>query len=99
MLLTIEEILKQYGPFTLLTRGQADALCSEGKANHVFCVIEGESDEPETSEEDEPVIPPWYGCVGFHIVNVLERYQSAKPMPFELECDDVYFVDNELPAP
>ena len=99
---SLEKAIADYGPFTLIDREEADRLVKGGQGDLIFCIMEGdEPEEPEGAEDDPNYEPPdteWIGLVGYHIVNIIERYRATKPMPFNLLVPDVWYTDG-LPSP
>lgn len=73
--ISLEKLLEQYGPAKLIDRTKADELCKAGEWSRVLCVH-------RTSED------VLYGSIGFHVVDVDERYELGKPVPETLT--DVY---------
>lgn len=75
----LEDVVTKYGPVRRIDRTRADELCRDGKAGQVLCI--------HRSSEDV-----LYGSIGFHVVNVDERYELAKPASTDLiiyGCADV----------
>jgi hypothetical protein len=66
------DLLGAYGPAKLIDRARANELCQAGEAGRVFCLHRTDSDV-------------MYGSVGFHMVDVDERFELSKPAPLDLE--------------
>ena len=77
--LSLEKLIQRYGPLKPIGRDRADQLCQTGHAGRVFCL----------HRTNDGVL---YGQIGFHIVDVDERYEMPKLAPLNLDiygCADV----------
>lgn len=79
--ITLEHLIEEYGPIKLIDRARADELCRNNEAGRVFCLH-------RTNDDDV-----LYGDIGYHIVDVDERYELAKPAPLDLDVYDCADVD------
>lgn len=109
---TTKQLLEMYGPFTLIKRAREAELMEAGKFQHVLTILSFERAYADLSKEDRPTgkelrdmgetkdtysEPGFEGCVGHHLVNVHEIYESAKPMPEDLiiKDEDLQFGDED----
>lgn len=112
---TTTKLVEQFGPLKTLSREREFQLLQEGKHLHIFTVIGTDVGYDDLSEEDRPSDAEledrgetkdeysalvYHGCVGHHIVNVFEIFETSKPMPEDLviEDEDFHFGDDGLPA-
>lgn len=100
MALTLQQLVKKFGPAKLINREREAELLKQGKAKHILALIgtdvgwddldpDNRPDEDELKDmgyEKEDYSQLVYSTVvGHHIVNVSELYEMAKPMPLNLE--------------
>jgi hypothetical protein len=76
---TTEQLIAEFGNPKIASRERANQLCSEGKQNFLFCVMNNGGNP----------LGPDYGETGMHIVNVMERYEFDKELPAGLYVDEV----------
>lgn len=110
-LMDSEEFAAKYGPFQELTQAESMRLARAGYENRIFAVIGTEipwadapkKDRPSRKElldmgYDDPYAYTWLQydiALGFHIVNVEDRYLAARPIPEELDYRvDVYNMED-----
>lgn len=75
----LEALLISHGPAKRISRARADELCAAGEGGRVLCV----------HRTGDDVL---YGSIGFHMVDVDERYELVKPASYDLQvygCDDL----------
>lgn len=111
----VKELVEKYGPVTKIWRQREQELINQGKENHIFTIVGTDVGYDDLSEEDRPteeelsqrgytkdeyVETIQEGFVGRRVVNVLDIYETAEPMPRDLEIknDDIWFEGDGLPA-
>jgi len=75
--------LLSFGPWKEITKAEAMA---ESPA-HVLTVVEGGDD-----------CDGWFAQSGFHYVNALMYFRSTKPLPTDLNVEDVWLDENNSPV-
>jgi hypothetical protein len=101
-LYTVEELVRQFGPFKLIDRARESELYAEGKGKHVFTVTSTDVSWEDLPEDDRPSLkelremgytreeysePRYYGESGSRLVNMHEIFESSKPMPEGIEVN------------
>lgn len=111
---TTERVVKEFGPIKQIDRARESELMQSGKWRHVLTLVSHEVGYLDLPEEDRPsdqdlkdqettkedfTTTGYTACVGHHIVNVSEIFETAKPMPEDLEIpdDEIRFDDDGLP--
>lgn len=107
--------MKQFGPVKLIDKARVKVLLVEDKWRHILTLMVNdvpyedlpESEKPSDEEleqrgetRDEFSMGMHYASVGCHRVNVQEWYETALPMPenLELEDADIWFEEDGLPT-
>lgn len=100
---TTQKVIEEFGPVTRITRAREDELIQEGKSAHVLTLVGadvGYFDLPVDDRPSEEVLADrgesrheysrtvFHAFVGRRIVDVEEIYETAKPMPADLEIQD-----------
>lgn len=79
----LDTIIKEYGPVNgPIGHERVSELLKKGEHMRILCIMESGTNSTTL-----------YGASGHHFVNVLERYETFKPMPENLHIYDIYFVD------
>jgi hypothetical protein len=84
----LSSVLKMYGPAKgPLKRAEVQKLLDDGKNDSILTIVEGDSGNT------------LWGCPGNHFVNVIEKYEFAKPLPQDILVFDISFGEDYLPSP
>ncbi|TXH09051.1 MAG: hypothetical protein E6R04_09225 [Spirochaetes bacterium] len=84
----LSSVLKMYGPAKgPLKREEVQKLLDDGKNDSILTIVEGDSGNT------------LWGCPGNHFVNVIEKYEFAKPLPQDILVFDISFGEDYLPSP
>lgn len=85
----LSTVIREYGPINgPISHQRATELLKKSEHMRLLCVVDtgGLSDT-------------LWGLSGHHFVNVLERYETFKPLPNDLMVYDIHFGDEGLPPP
>jgi len=110
----VAKVQKEFGPLKNIDRAREQELINEEKDLHILTLTGCDVGYDDLSDDDKPsdeemelmdtnkeeyTTTMWTAFVGRRLVNVSEIYESAKPMPKDLEIQDdgVWFDEDGLP--